>query len=231
AELARRGVAYITLAHLFYRGIATNAPALPFLPDALYNRIFCQPRKGLTHLGRAAVRAMYEQRILVDVSHMRADALSETFALLDELDREHDADPANFPVIASHAGYRFGNQAYMLDRHTIEQIARRDGVIGLILARHQLQDGLGDGDGIAHTAATIEAHVREIHSITGSNAFTGIGSDLDGFIKPTMSAIEASEDLAALERPLRDAFPDDADAILCGNAMRVVRRVLSQRPV
>ena len=33
-ELADRGVAYITLAHLFWRRVATNAPALPFLPDA-----------------------------------------------------------------------------------------------------------------------------------------------------------------------------------------------------
>ena len=31
-ELADRGVAYITLAHLFWRRVATNAPALPFLP-------------------------------------------------------------------------------------------------------------------------------------------------------------------------------------------------------
>ncbi len=231
AELGRRGVGYVTLAHLFYRGIATNAPALPFLPDGLYDRIFCQPRGGgLSTLGRAAVRAMYAQRILVDVSHMRADALAETFELLDELDREHDADPTDFPVIASHAGYRFGRQAYMLDRDTIAEIARRDGVIGLILARHQLQDGRPDGDGIEHTVATMRAHIDRIHAITGSHAFVGIGSDLDGFIKPTMSAIEASEDLGALEIPLRDAYPADADAILTGNALRVVRRALAARP-
>ena len=39
-ELAARGVAYITLAHLFWRDIATNAPALPFLPDSMYRLIF-----------------------------------------------------------------------------------------------------------------------------------------------------------------------------------------------
>ncbi|HYR31335.1 MAG TPA: membrane dipeptidase, partial [Gemmatimonadales bacterium] len=32
ARLAGHGVAYVTLAHLFWRDIATNAPALPFLP-------------------------------------------------------------------------------------------------------------------------------------------------------------------------------------------------------
>lgn len=230
AELAGRGVAYVTLAHLFYRGIATNAPALPMLPDAWYRRIFRQPRdRGLTTLGAAAVRAMYAHRVLVDVSHMRADALSETFALLDELDREHGADPADFPVISSHAGYRFGDQAYMHDRATIEQIARRGGVIGVILARHQLQDGLADGEGIDHTVRTLKTHVDAIHDVTGSYANIAIGSDLDGFIKPTMSGVEAAEDLGRLEPPLRELYGSDADAILSHNGLRVVRAVFSQR--
>jgi membrane dipeptidase len=48
-ELRRHGVAYITLAHLFYRQVATNAPAIPFLPDDVYRRVFPQPRDvGLT---------------------------------------------------------------------------------------------------------------------------------------------------------------------------------------
>jgi microsomal dipeptidase-like Zn-dependent dipeptidase len=229
AELARRGVGYVTLAHLFYRGIATNAPALPMLSDRWYNRIFCQPHKGLTKLGEAAVRAMYEHRILIDVSHMRADALEQTFALLDRLDGESGSDPTDFPVIASHAGYRFGTQAYMLDPATIQRIVRRDGVIGLIFARHQLQDGRADGEGIDHTVSTIRSHIDAIHDVAGSNAHVGIGSDLDGFIKPTMSGIESAEDLAKLEAPLHAAYPGDADAILAGNARRVVSRVLGAR--
>ncbi len=230
ADLARRGVGYVTLAHLFYRGVATNAPALPFLSDAWYDRIFRQPRKpGLSRLGEAAVRAMYQHRILIDVSHMRADALDETFALLDRLDAETGAQPEQYPVIASHSGYRFGSQAYMLDRGAIERIARRDGVIGLILARHQLQDGRADGEGIDHTVATIRAHIDAIHGVCGSHAHVALGSDLDGFIKPTMSGIESAEHLALLEEPLREAYPDDADAILSGNVLRVVRRALAQR--
>ena len=232
AELARRGVGYVTLAHLFYRRIATNANALPMLSDTQYNRIFCQPRGvGLTELGEAAVRAMYKHRVLVDVSHMRAEALSDTFTLLDRLDHESGADPTDFPVIASHAGYRFGQQSYMLDPATITEIARRDGVVGLILARHQLQDGRADGEGIDHTVETIRAHVDKIREVTGSNHHVGIGSDLDGFIKPTMSEVESAEDLAKLEHALRTEYPVDADAILSGNALRVVTRVLAERPL
>src|SRR4029453_2004741 len=85
-ELAGRGVRYVTLAHLFWRQVATNAPAIPFLSDGLYNTIFPQPAgAGLTDLGEAAVRAMYRERILIDVSHMRQDALDETFTLVEEL--------------------------------------------------------------------------------------------------------------------------------------------------
>ena len=76
ASWRARGVLYITLAHLFWRRVATNAPALPFLPDALYNLLF--PQKdvpGLSPLGEAAVRAMHETGVLVDISHMREDAI------------------------------------------------------------------------------------------------------------------------------------------------------------
>ena len=49
AELAARGVAYVTLAHLFFRQVATNAPAIPFIPDRIYRLLFPQSRDvGLT---------------------------------------------------------------------------------------------------------------------------------------------------------------------------------------
>ena len=76
---------------------------------------------------------------------------------------------------------------------------------------------------------TIRNHVDRIHEIAGSHAHVGIGSDLDGFIKPTMSGIESAEDLAKLEGPAAGRVPRDADAILFGNAQRVVARVLGQR--
>jgi microsomal dipeptidase-like Zn-dependent dipeptidase len=225
ATLAGHGIAYITLAHLFYRGIAADTPAIPMIPDRWYDRMFCQGGDaGLTELGRAAIEAMYLHGVLVDVTHMRADALAQTFALLRDLDREHRADPRAYPVIASHAGYRFGTQAYMLHADTIEEIARRDGVIGLILARHQLEDGLADGNVIEHTFQTLVSHIDRIHDITGSHRHTCIGSDLDGFVKPTMSGIESSQDLASLARWLDARYGADAEAIRFGNALRVIRR-------
>src|SRR5215208_5428302 len=84
AVLARRGVAYITLAHLFYRGVAQNAPAIPFMPDWLYKVAF--PQKGdagLTPLGEAVLRVMVEHRVLVDITHMNERAIAHAFRLLD----------------------------------------------------------------------------------------------------------------------------------------------------
>jgi microsomal dipeptidase-like Zn-dependent dipeptidase len=138
--LAERGVAYVTLAHLFFRQVATNAPALPFLPsDAVYRWLFPQPEgEGLTERGAAAVRAMVRNRVMVDISHMSTAAIAETVRLLDE-----GLDPnCEVPLIATHGGYRFGKQEYMLDRDAVLEIKRRDGVIGLIMAQHQLNDGL-----------------------------------------------------------------------------------------
>ena len=229
-ELARRGVRYVTLAHLFWRQVATNAPAIPFLPDKAYNAIFPQPAgAGLTDLGEAAVRAMYRERILVDVSHMRQDAVEETFALLEQLDRESGADPKAFPVIASHSAFRFGGQAYNLTEETVRKIAARDGVIGLILAQHQLNDGIRHEDTkqLQETVEVLRRHIDAIAAAAGSHAHVGIGSDFDGFIKPTAGGLENIADLALLREPLTELYPGDVDAILSGNALRVLRTVLA----
>jgi membrane dipeptidase len=232
AELAGRGVAYITLAHLFWRQVSTNAPALPFLTDRQYERLFPQPKTvGLDDLGRAAVRAMHKHRVLIDISHMSEPAIEETFALLAELYREHGTEARDFPVIATHAGYRFdGGLAYMLSDETIEKIAARDGVIGLIMANHQLNHHrqLPHRGGLRRTLRTIRDHVDAIHRVTGSYEQIGIGSDLDGFIKPTVGGIEYADDLVKLVAPLRKAFPDGAEAILRGNALRVLEKALAR---
>jgi microsomal dipeptidase-like Zn-dependent dipeptidase len=219
-ELADRGVLYITLAHLFWRRVATNAPALPFLPDPVYNALFPQAKgAALSELGEAAVRAMYERNVLVDISHMREDAIQETFALIEALDAETGRDPRAYPVIASHAGYRFGGQQYNVSDHTIVKIVARGGVIGLILAQHQINDGLRRTDTrtLAESVAILARHIDAI-----GPQHVALGSDLDGFIKPTLGGIEDAAALAALAGALRARSPTDAEAILEGNARRVI---------
>lgn len=211
-ELADRGVLYITLAHLFWRRVATNTPALPFLPDAVYDLLF--PQRGvppLTDLGIAAVKACNATGIVVDLSHMREDAVDATFALLDD-----DAQ-----VMASHAGYRFGSQHYNVDDRTLKRIQAREGVVGLILAQHQLNDGLRrtNTKTLPETMDVLDRHIAALGADT-----VALGSDLDGFIKPTMGGVESAADLKPLAEMLRARHPDTADRILSANALRVIRR-------
>ncbi|HWM11594.1 MAG TPA: membrane dipeptidase [Solirubrobacteraceae bacterium] len=221
--LAERGVAYITLAHLFFRQVAANAPALPFLADSVYDVVFPQGKgAALTERGEAAVRAMVEHGVIVDVSHMRSDALKETFELLDELD-----PGGTVPVISSHAGYRFGGQEYMHDEATVREIARRDGVIGLIFAQHQLNDGLRKHETktIGESVAVIKRHIDELERVTGGHRHVALGTDFDGFIKPTLGGIEDMRAMAELERELIRLYGADAAAIGSGNALRVLRAI------
>jgi membrane dipeptidase len=212
AELARRGVVYVTLAH-----------------HSTYKALFRQPRRGLSRLGVAAIEAMYRHKVLIDVSHMNQRALYETFALLEQLDRESGRAATEYPVIATHAGYRFGEQEYMLSPSTICKIAGRGGVVGLVLGRHQLNECAGvNPEDPGETPLVIRRHIDAIRAATpdNSNAHVAIGSDLDGFIKPTVAGIETAGDLAKLEAPLRQAYGADAEAILSGNAMRVAKAAL-----
>lgn len=226
-ELARRGVGYVTLPHLLWRSVATNAPALPFLPDWLYRVLFHQPRVGLSELGRAAVTAMAREGVLVDLSHMTEHALDDTFGLMDAVDPDR-----TMPVIASHAGYRFGRQRYMLSEDSLRQIAARDGVVGVIFAQHQLNDGVRRTRTrtFEESFEVISRHIDRIREVTGSHRHTGIGSDLDGFIKPTMGGIETMADMAVLERAVVDRYgAQDGEALCSGNALRVLRAAWGHR--
>jgi microsomal dipeptidase-like Zn-dependent dipeptidase len=224
AELASKGVAYVTVAHLFYRQVATNAPALPFLKkDSVYRRLFPQPAgEGLAERGIAAVRAMVRNRVLVDLSHMSTDSIRETFRVLDE------EDPAcEMPVVATHGGYRFGSQEYMLDEETLLQIKRRDGVVGLIMAQYQLTDGICKRTrSFEDSLYVIRRHIDKIAEITGSHRHIAFGTDFDGFIKPTLSELESEADLRRLEEELRKHYRDDeVDLITSGNSIRVLRQL------
>jgi microsomal dipeptidase-like Zn-dependent dipeptidase len=223
ATLAGRGVAYVTLAHLFFRQIATNANAVPFLPDKVYDAVFPQSRDThVTERGTAAIRAMVEHRVIVDVSHMRPDAVAHTFRLLDDFDRER-----TMPVISSHAGYRFGGQEYMHDDEAVRRIQERDGVIGLIMAQHQLNDGIRKEPTttLAESMDVIFRHVDKLAELTGGHRHVALGTDYDGFIKPTLAGLDDMRALKLLERELRARYgDDDADLMLRDNALRVLRK-------
>lgn len=220
-ELAERGIAYITVAHLFWRRVATHANAIPFLPDPVFYFLFPQPAIGLSDLAQAAMRAMVRRRVLIDVSHMSERSLDDAFALLNELDPDRAV-----PVVASHAAYRFGRQEYNLSERTVERIAERDGVIGLILAEYQAADGLRDRrtTTLGQSLEVLFRHVDRLREITGSHRHAAIGSDHDGFIKPTMAGLEHAGQLGSVETALVHHYGEAAaELIASGNVLRLLR--------
>ena len=203
--------------------MAAGVPALPPLSDDEYNAIFSQPDDGLPLLGRAAVAAMAEHKVVVDVSHMRRDVVTQVLAELDRIDPNR-----TLPVIASHVGAASAGppgHAYNLTPKTMRAIHDRDGVIGLIAGQHLLGPTQSSDD----SRELLKRHIDAIHDALGTHDHTAIGTDLDGFIKPTLAGLERAEDLACLQDWIGDLYPDAADAILHANAERVLRRTFRLR--
>ena len=219
-ELAGLGIAYVTVAHLFFRDVATNAPALPFLPDWLYNLAFPQGKgEGLTPLGHAVIDAMVDEGILIDITHMRAQSIKDVLAQLDA------RDPAReIPVVATHMAYRFGGLEYSFDNETIKAVAARGGVLGCILCEHYMTSGLSVASSLEGSLDAVCRHIDKIRELTGSYDNIGIGSDLDGYIKPALPGMGDMSRMRELQAHLRTRYgAADAEKISSGNALRVLR--------
>lgn len=229
--LSEQGVLYITVAHLFYREMATEAPAIPSFTDAQFLEVFKEPADvGLTELGVKLIEAMYLHKILIDISHMSEQAVDETFKLVERL--EGNAEAADYPIIATHVGMRSAGpqaraQEYNLSDETALKIAERKGAIGLIGAQHQLGDTANEAD----SATLIKAHLDAIGAAVGdASTVAALGTDMDGFIKPTLSGFEKAEDFAELQGWVSNAGQSDPEAILHSNAERVITAAFSGRP-
>lgn len=136
-------------------------------------------------------------------------------------------------MIASHAGVRFpeSSQRYQLADDTVRRIGEREGVIGLILAQHQLNDGIRTTPArtLAETIDVMCRHIDRIEELSGPG-HVGLGTDFDGFVKPTMGGLETASDLALLREPLLARYDAaQVDGFLHGNARRVVHAVLAAR--
>ena len=131
-HLADRGVASITLAHLFPNDLAGHAEAIPedqrkFPICPLDTGVDLS--RGLTAAGRAVVERMVERRIVPDVAHCTPVARREIYDLVDN----------RIPIVASHVGVRSMNDVeYNLDKGDVEAIAASGGVVGVIFMPYWL---------------------------------------------------------------------------------------------
>jgi microsomal dipeptidase-like Zn-dependent dipeptidase len=71
----------------------------------------------------------------------------------------------------------------------------------------------------------VERHIARIAEITGGHRHVAIGTDFDGFIKPTVGGLQSMADLTSLEDRLKTNHGADADLIASGNVLRVLQKV------
>jgi microsomal dipeptidase-like Zn-dependent dipeptidase len=96
--------------------------------------------------------------------------------------------------------------------------------MGLILAEHQAADGFPKPKSFEDSVDLLCRHIDRIAEIAGSHQHTAIGTDLDGFIKPTLTGLDTAADLAALETALAERYGEaDSELITSGNALRLLR--------
>lgn len=210
ALFAERGVAVITVTHFFNKGAGAAGNPLPFFPDAFAPRA----ETGLTELGLDIVSACESAGVLVDVSHATARTVADILC------------HARRPLVATHSSARaLGEHPYSLYDEHIQEIARRGGLIGVILLPHWL--GNYTTAESSHVHGGLDDTVRTIlHvvKICGTHEHIAIGSDYKGYI-PGPYDMERLSEIHRLRRKLESVLtPRQVDDVLADNAIRFLSR-------
>jgi membrane dipeptidase len=213
-HLADSGVASLTLAHLFPNELAGHVDGIP---DDQHKILFCRLdpmvdlTQGLTPKGREVVERMVELRMVPDVTHCTPVARKEVYELVDN----------RVPVIASHIGVHSTNDVpYNLDESDVRAIAAAGGVVGVIFMPYWL-DKSHPGPGRGAIWKTMQT-VRDWSD--GSWEHVAIGTDFDGFTDPPDDC-DSEAELPEIQKmlELKGLSPTDVEAVLGGNARRVLR--------
>jgi membrane dipeptidase len=213
-ELADRGVASLTITHLFPNDLAGHTEGIP---ETQRKFPLCpldtgvDPSRGLTSTGRAVVERMVELRMIPDVTHCTTVARRDVYELV--------AD--RIPVIASHIGVRSMNDVdYNLDEQDVGAIAATGGVVGVIFMPYWL-DKAHPGPGLDAIWRTMDS----LRQLSGDSwEHVAIGTDFDGFTDPPDDCSNAGK-LPVIAKMLEahGVTGSNAEAVLGANARRVLQ--------
>ena len=204
---ARRGVALITITHFFNKGIATSPNAFPFFPDANSR----SPNQGLSEFGSEVIKEMEKLGIIVDVTHVTSTAMEDILRV------------ARKPLVSTHSSVRtLGDHPLSLFDEHIQEIARRGGIVGIILCPYwlsnysnvQLTKHRGSLRDVIHT-------IRYVTKICGTHKHVGIGSDFAGYITGPKE-MKCLGDIDKLRKLLLIEFDNDeniVEDIMANNAI------------
>lgn len=202
AELARRGVAYLTLAHF-----SRNAAATPSIGWG------ANESDGLTELGRALVHELNRYGIVIDVAH------------LNTLGVQHVCRETKAPIMCTHTGVKgVHNSRRNVSDVEIDAIAERDGTIGIMFAPFFLSGKLR-----AKTSIVLD-HIEYIIRRVGVR-HVALGSDYDGWIPTIPSDQRDCRDIVRVTEGLRQRGYTDGELalILRNNVLRVFEAAWASR--
>ena len=212
-ELAERGVASLTIAHLFPNELAGHAQGIP----SEHQRVLvCKLAtdvdltRGLTTVGTAVVNRMVDRKMIPDVTHCTPPARRDIYNVV-----------ANrIPLVASHIGVQSMNpEPYNLTQEDVTAIAASDGVVGVIFMPYWLSKS-HPGPGLDVIWKTME-QIRDWSG--GSWRHVAIGTDFDGFTDPPDDCDNESKLPVIREMLEGKGVPaGDVEDVLGGNARRVL---------
>jgi membrane dipeptidase len=198
-ELARRGVAYLTLTHF-----SRNAAATPAMGRG-ENEV-----DGLTPFGLALVDELNRAGIVVDVAHVNHAGVMDA------------CGRSKAPVLATHSGARsLHDHRRLLRDDAIEAVVATGGAVGVIFAPRFLS-----GVRTASSEIVVD-HIEYIAERFGVQ-HVAIGTDYDGWLDAIPSDQRDCRDVVrVVDRLLARGWSDpDLHALLRGNVERVFRGVV-----
>ena len=166
---------------------------------------------GLSEFGKAAVREMEKENILVDVSHLNDRGFAE---LLEIVTKPFAATHSNARAVCSHKRNLTDGQ--------ISEMVRRGCLIGL----NYFVDFLRDG-GAVKSLDDLYRHAMHFFELGGRKNLA-LGSDFDGAALP--ECLNTPAKAAAIYEYLlsRGVSQEDADGVMYKNAQAFLRRNLHQ---
>jgi membrane dipeptidase len=170
------------------------------------------PDQGLSDDGRAAVRWLDRNPVVLDTAHMGETTFWDTL------------DATSGPVVTTHANARaICDHPRNLWDDQLRAIAERDGVVGLVFSTRFL--------GGAADVSRVVDHAEHMLSVVGER-HVAIGSDLGGMLEDCMAEIDRVEIIGRLlEAMAARGFPGaTVEAIASGNAARALRASLGKTP-
>ncbi len=212
--LARRGVASLTVAHLFRNDLAGHSECIPPKQHKiLFWRLDTgvDDSLGLSEVGKEVVTGMAELRIIPDVTHCSPVSRSQIYELVGD----------RIPIVATHTGVQALNPAPVnLSEEDVNAIADSGGVVGVIFMPFWLEaEDPGPGLG------AIWRTMKQINAWSGGEwQHVAIGTDFDGFTDPPDDCTSAAELPRVREMLEAEGLTrSEVEAVLGTNARRVLR--------